>query len=133
KSRSQPPDFAPALKVDAEGPFVARRYKELLATKSFREPARQLCRQFFIETLGPVDWSKDAIDVAQDASFWTRWRTQRRLQRLWSLADGTLSHRISHARFLRIASEISTLRDELKRGVTQLHVRQKSNGPKPTI
>lgn len=114
RSRFQPTETRLRATDGSRGTFFDQRQQQLLATKSFREPAQQLCRQFFREALGPVDWSTDQFKVDQDAPFWNRWQTRRQLQRLWAIADGSVTHRISHARFLAIAREITTLQDELQ-------------------
>lgn len=122
QNRVRETELSERLPVYEEATLLERRHRELLESRNFKDPAAQFCRHFFLEVVGPVDWANENIQVEQLAPLWTRWKTRQTVQRLWNIANGSVSHRITHNHFLTIARQVSELKDELAAGTLRIQL-----------
>jgi hypothetical protein len=97
-------------------PLAEQRHEALLRSGNLWESARGLARQCFAAHTA----SLVAPRVVAQGGWWRRWRTRRRVLRLWRLARSGRPVRVPPRRFKRLLAEVEQLKTELGNGTVLL-------------
>jgi hypothetical protein len=97
-------------------PLAEQRHEALLRSGNLWESARGLARQCFVAHAA----SQAAPRIVAQGGWWQRWRTRRRVSRLWHLAWSERPVRVPPRRFKSLLAEIEQLKAELRDGTVRL-------------
>jgi hypothetical protein len=111
------PPLARVVEQEAPRRLLAdQRHEALLRSGNLWETARGLARQCF----APQPAALAAPRVVAQGGWWQRWRTRRRVLRLWRLARSGRPVRVRPRRFKSLLAEIEQLKADLRNGTVRL-------------